>query len=239
MHDFLHQLLENSTFPIITALLLGIFTSIHPCPLTLNITAIGYIVGDLKSKKNVLFKGLIYTAGRVFSYMLITLVIYWGADALKISDFFEHYGELFIGPFLVLMGIVMLDVLPFSLSVTSKLNDLLARRVRNRHYGAFLLGCLFALIFCPHTLVLYFGMLIPLTMTSSEGFLLPVVFAIGTGLPVILVSWILTYSMSSINRFFSNLKLIEKWVRIITAIIFIFAGLYFIIETTFGIGHTH
>ncbi len=238
MH-YIEALLANSTFPIITALLLGIFTSIHPCPLTLNITAIGYIINDEIDKKSAVFiKGLIYTAGRILTYTLLTLIIYFGADALKIGDFFQHYGEILIGPFLVIIGIVMLDIIPIGFSFTNKLGSFFSQKVKNKNYSTFLLGCVFSLVFCPHTAILYFGMLLPLTITSSEGFLLPVFFGIGTGLPVILVSWILTYSMASISNFFSNLKIIEKWIRIITAIIFIFAGIYFIFESLYT-GHTH
>jgi cytochrome c biogenesis protein CcdA len=73
-------------------------------------------------------------------------------------------------------------------------------------------------------------MLIPLTITSSAGLVLPCVYALGSGLPVIIIAWILTYSVSSVSPFYTKIKIIEIWIRRITAIIFIFVGIYFIIE---------
>ena len=238
MHYF-ETLLAGNTFPVVTAFLLGVFVSVHPCPLTLNITTIGYISSDIQNKKAVLTTGLLYTAGRIFVYTLLTLVIYLGADALNISRFFLEYGERVIGPFLIIVGILMLDVIPLSSSFTEKIKTLFGSRIKNKGYSAFLLGCLFALVFCPHTAILYFGILLPLVMTASGGLLLPVSFGIGTGLPVVLMSLLLTYSLAKFSRFFSNLKIIEKWIRVITAIIFIFAGVFFLFETLHGCSHTH
>jgi len=224
---YFDALLASGTLPIITAFLLGIFVSVHPCPLTLNITAIGYIANDIENKKAVLTTGLMYTAGRIFTYTLLTFIIYLGADALNISSFFLQYIEKFIGPFLIIIGILMLDLIPWGFSFSEKLKSFFGKRIKNKKSGAFLLGSVFSLAFCPHTAILYFGILLPLTMTVSGGFLLPVSFAVGTGLPVVLVALILTYSLANISSFFNNLKIIEKWIRIITAIIFIFVGIFF------------
>jgi len=230
MHYF-DALLASGTFPIITAFLLGIFVSVHPCPLMLNITAIGYIANDIENKKAVLTTGLLYTTGRIFTYTLLTFIICLGADALNSSKLFLQYGEKLIGPFLIIIGILMLDFIPWGFSFTEKFKSFFSEKIKNKRYGAFLLGCVFSLVFCPHTAVLYFGILLPLTMTVGGGFLLPVSFGIGTGLPVVLVALILTYSLANISSFFSNLKIIEKWIRVITAIIFIFVGAFFIFET--------
>ena len=240
MHYF-DALLASGTFPIITAFLLGVFVSVHPCPLTLNVTAIGYIANDIENKKAVLTTGILYTAGRIFTYTLLTLIIFLGANALNVSDFFLQYGEMLIGPFLIIIGILMLDFIPWSFSFTEKIKSFFGKKIKNKRYGAFLLGCVFSLVFCPHTAVVYFGILLPLTLTANGGFLLPVSFGIGTGLPVVLISWILTHSLAKAGSFFSNLKIIENRIRIITAIIFIFAGVFFIFETLHGHGcnHTH
>jgi cytochrome c biogenesis protein CcdA len=228
--EYLQSILNSSSFPVLTAFLLGVFTSIHPCPLALNITAIGYVSHDVKDKKAILYKGLIYTIGRITAYTLITLIIYFGTDALKIGSLFNFYGRLFIGPFLVIMGILMLDFIPLKLPVSDKISSFLSKKMSGKNYSSFLLGFVFSFVFCPHTIVLYFGMLIPLVMATHGGLTLPVVYAVGTGLPVILVSFILACSIDGINKFFNNMKVIEKWLRIITAIIFIFVGIYFIVD---------
>lgn len=229
--EFLDYFLDTKTLPIITAFILGVITALHPCPLTLNITAIGYISNDLDKKQDVLKKGIIYTLGRMATYMTLSLIIYAGFDSVKISHLLHGYGEKIIGPFLFISGIVMLDLFAFQLPFVEKISSfLIGKNKKNKDYNSFALGAIFALAFCPHTVILYFGMLIPLTLASSEGIILPAIYAIGTGLPVILVAWLLTYSISKIGSFYSKVKTIETWMRKITAIIFIFAGIYFIIE---------
>jgi threonine/homoserine/homoserine lactone efflux protein len=95
-------------------------------------------------------------------------------------------------------------------------------------WKALLLGIVFALAFCPYSGVLYFGMLIPLTLSSVSGLYLPLIFAIATGLPVIIVAYLLAFSISSIGGFYNRVKIFEKWFRRVIAIIFILVGLYYI-----------
>ena len=228
--EYLETLLTNSTFPLAAAFLLGIVTSIHPCPLTLNITAIGYICNDLERKRQALYKGLIYTLGRFFTYSVLAFIIYLGVDALHIASLFQHHSEVWIGIFMIVTGVLMLDVLPFGLPFSSKITSFFNRKIKDKKYSSFLLGAAFALVFCPHTAVFFFGMLVPLIIATPEGFLLPVSYAVGTGLPVVLAACILTYGMANISVFFNNIKIIERWIRIITAIIFIFAGIYLMID---------
>jgi len=226
--EHLEHFFLTSSFPLVSAFLLGIATSIHPCPLTLNITAIGYISNDLKQKRQVLYKGLIYTLGRMFTYVALSFIIYLGADILHISSLFQNYSGVWVGVFLIVLGVLMLDILPFSLPFSSKITSFFNRKIKDTKYSSFLLGTAFALVFCPHTAVFFFGMLIPLIVATPEGFFLPAAYAAGTGLPVVLAACILTFGMANISIFFNNIKIIERWIRIITAIIFIFAGIYFI-----------
>jgi len=90
-----------------------------------------------------------------------------------------------------------------------------------------LLGVIFALAFCPFSAVLFFGMLIPLALKTRDGLLIPSVFAFGTGLPVIIFSFILVYSVSKLGKIMGKIQVFEKWSRKIVAIIFILAGLYY------------
>jgi cytochrome c-type biogenesis protein len=46
--ELLTNFLENSTMPWFTALVLGLMTAISPCPLAMNITAVGFISRDIE-----------------------------------------------------------------------------------------------------------------------------------------------------------------------------------------------
>ncbi|MBI5538671.1 MAG: sulfite exporter TauE/SafE family protein [Bacteroidia bacterium] len=226
--EFLQNLIDNTNIPILSAFLLGIMTAISPCPLATNITAIGFISKDIENKKRIFFNGIWYTLGRAFSYTTIGLILYFGASTFKVAKLFQSNGEKFLGPLLIIVGILMFDFIKIKFPGFSKLSEKIENNNKNNWWSAFLLGVVFALAFCPYSGVLYFGMLIPMTVSSVSGLYLPFVFAIATGLPVIIVAYLLAFSISSIGSFYSKVKTFEKWFRRVVAIIFILVGLYYI-----------
>jgi sulfite exporter TauE/SafE len=231
--EFLTDLLDNSSMPWITAMLLGFMTATSPCPLATNITAIGFISKDLVDKRRVFINGLLYTLGRAISYTGIALIILLGADQLKFSGFFQKYGEKIIGPALIIIGLIMLDVIGFRLPGFTSLTSGMENKKKWRYTDAILLGILFALAFCPYSGVLYFGMLIPLSISNSSGMMLPVIFAIATAIPVIIIAWLLAYMVSQAGAFYNRIRSLETWFRKSAAILFIVTGSYYIIRIYF------
>jgi cytochrome c biogenesis protein CcdA len=230
--EFLNSLADNSQFPIFTALLLGLMTAISPCPLATNISAIGFISKDLENRKRVFINGLLYTLGRVISYtvlgIILILILKQGSSVYKIQKAINSYGEYFLGPLLILIGVFMLDLIKLKFSMFSRLTNKMGESSKSKNgWGALLMGIVFALAFCPYSGVLYFGALIPLSVSASGGFFLPIFFAIATGLPVIVFAWILAFSLSSVGKFYNRLKTFEIWFRRVVAVIFIVVGLYY------------
>ena len=228
--EFLTNLLENSSIPWLTAILLGFMTSISPCPLATNITAIGFISKDIDNRNRVFLNGLFYTLGRAITYTSIALVIYLGADQFRFSGFFQRYGEKIIGPLLILIGVLMLDIFRIKFPGLNGLTSRMEKRKSWRFIDAVLLGMVFALAFCPYSGVLYFGMLIPMTVASASGLYLPVLFAIASGIPVILFAWLLAYTVSGIGGVYNRIKVFELWFRRFIAVLFIIVGIYYIIR---------
>lgn len=228
--EFLTNLLDNSTIPWISALVLGLMTAISPCPLATNITAVGFISKDIKDRNRVFVNGLLYTLGRAISYTTIALVIYFGADQFKFSGFFQIYGEKILGPLLVIIGLFMLDVIKIKFPGMSGLTSKMEAKTKWGYLDAILLGMVFALAFCPYSGVLYFGMLIPLTVASASGLYLPIVFALATGIPVITFAWILAYTVSGIGNAYNKIRTFEIWFRRVIAVLFILVGIYYIVR---------
>jgi cytochrome c-type biogenesis protein len=233
MNDFLTGVLENNSVPWLSALALGLMTAISPCPLATNITAIGFISKDIENRNRVFLNGLLYTLGRALTYTIIALIIYFGADQFKLSGFFQRYGEKFIGPLLIIIGLLMLNVIKLKFPGLDKLTSRMQNKSNWGYLDAILLGLLFALAFCPYSGVLYFGMLVPLTLTTTAGLYLPVVFAIATGIPVIIFAWVLAYAISGIGNVYLKVKSFELWFRRIIAVIFIAVGIYYLIRVYF------
>ncbi|MFM2291276.1 MAG: hypothetical protein RIS29_1089 [Bacteroidota bacterium] len=226
--EFLQNILDNSQYAFITAFVLGLMTAVSPCPLATNITAIGYISRDLESRKKVFYNGLFYTLGRAFSYTLLAVIIYLGASKMNVSMLFQGWGEKLLGPLLILIGLLMLDVIKLPFPSLSQLTEKLGERSLGSRRGAFLLGMVFALAFCPYSGVLYFMMLIPITVASASGLYLPVIFAIATGLPVILFAWLLAFAVGNVGKLYNRIKLVELWFRRVVSVVFIGVGIYYI-----------
>ncbi|MFO8066264.1 MAG: aromatic aminobenezylarsenical efflux permease ArsG family transporter [Bacteroidales bacterium] len=229
--EFLQSLANNSQFPIITAFLLGLMTSISPCPLATNISALGYISKDIQDKKKTFYNGLLYMLGRAISYTILGIILIYflkeGASIYKIQKFISVYGAMIIGPLLIIMGLFMLDYI--KLGFLPKINIKLKNGEGKKctYWNSLFLGIVFALAFCPYSGILFFGGLIPLSVSSTSGYFLPLIFAIGTGLPVIIFAWILAYSIASVGAFYNKIKTFEKWFRRVVAVLFIVVGLYY------------
>ncbi|MBN2175213.1 MAG: sulfite exporter TauE/SafE family protein [Bacteroidales bacterium] len=226
--EFLTNLLDNSSFPILTALILGLMTAISPCPLATNITAVGFISKDIQNRNKVFINGLVYTLGRSIAYVLLAVILFYSADQFKISGFIQMYGEKILGPLLIIIGIFMLGILKINFRGLSSLTGRFSQKGIGGYWDVLLLGFVFALAFCPYSGVLYFGMLIPLTVSSAEGLLLPFVFAIATGILVIIFAWLIAYTVSGVGSFYNKLKNFEIWFRRVIAVLFIAVGIYYI-----------
>ncbi len=230
MMEYLQNLADGSSWPILTAFLLGLMTAISPCPLATNITATAYLSKDIGNKQRVLFNGVLYTLGRMFTYTALGLIFYFGASQFQIAKLLQGVGGMWLGIALVVIGVLMLDVIKLGGLSTGKLTEKLGRKEGKKTYlDAFLLGLLFALAFCPYSGVLYFGGLIPMTIASPSGLLLPPVFAIATGLPVIIIAWIVAYSVGNVGKFYNKMNVFQKWFKRIIAAVFIVVGVYYIV----------
>ena len=227
--EFLTNLLDNSTVPVLSALILGLMTAISPCPLATNITAIGFISRDISDRKKVFVKGVIYTLGRAITYTLLGLIFYFGAETFKFSGFFQQWGEKMLGPLLILIGLFMLDVIKIKFPGFSALNKKMEENSKKGFWGVLLLGIVFALAFCPYSGVLYFGMLIPMTVSSASGLYLPLIFAFGTGIPVIIFAWVIAFTIGEVGMLYKKVKTFEIWFRRIISVLFIVVGIYYVI----------
>ncbi len=225
--EFLESILENSQYSFLTAFVLGLMTAISPCPLATNISAIGFISRDIEDRTRVFKSGIFYTLGRAFSYTALAVILYFGASQIHISMLFQGWGEKLLGPVLIIIGLFMLGVISFNFPGFTRFNEMLGAKAKESFWGSFLLGAVFAMAFCPYSGVLYFGMLMPITVASASGLYLPLVFAVATGLPVVLFAWMLAYAMHNVGKTHNRIRSFELWFRRVVGGLFIGVGLYY------------
>jgi cytochrome c biogenesis protein CcdA len=212
----------------ITALWLGILTSISPCPLATNIAAISFLAKKVTHPFFVLLSGVAYTMGRMATYAILGFILINSILSVpQVAQFLQKYMVKALGPILIVTGLILLDVIKINfpgLSLSRKHHNKL---VEAGAPGAFLLGAIFALAFCPVSAALFFGSLIPLALQSKFGATLPFIYGIGTGLPVLAFAIAIAAGVTSLSRWFHGLTRLEYYMRIATGAIFILVGIYY------------
>lgn len=230
--EWLQQLLDNSTVPLITAFMLGLLTAVSPCPLATNIAAIGFIGKNIENRNRIFWNGILYTVGRIITYagigFILIPVLREGASIYAVQKTIGKYGEMIIAPTLILIGLFMLFGHKLNLRKFGFTGEV-KKIEKSGSWGALLLGILFSLAFCPSSGIFYFGMLMPMAAAETGGYMLPFAFAIATGLPVIVVAWILAYSVAGIGTFYHLMQTFQKWINLIIALLFIAVGIYYAI----------
>lgn len=231
LSELVLRLAESGSLPLITAFLLGLLTAISPCPLATNITAMAYITRRVTDRKYAVITGMLYTLGRIFSYSILgILIISAGLDIPLVSSFLQDVGERALGPLLIVVGLVMLNIERLTFSRVSGRIATLGGKVADwGMIGGFLLGVIFALAFCPYSAVLYFGVLIPLALQSTAGIALPAIFAVGTGLPVLILGTLLSLGIAGVSSWLNAITRIQPVIRTAVSVIFIGVGVYYVV----------
>lgn len=211
-----------------SALWLGILTSISPCPLASNVAAISFLSKKITHPALVFISGLAYTIGRMVSYALLGWIIISSLLSVpQVAQFLQKYMGKALGPILILTGLILLEIITIRLpgvSLSQKHHKSIAE---SGAPGAFLLGFIFALAFCPISAALFFGSLIPLAINSKSGIVLPFIYGIGTGLPVLVFAVAIALGVTSLSHWFHRITRLEYYTRKITGVVFILVGLYY------------
>jgi cytochrome c biogenesis protein CcdA len=224
------------TWGAASALWLGIMTSISPCPLATNIAAISFIGRRVGKPSHILLSGSLYTLGRAITYVGIGSITVAGISSIPaVSQFLQNYMNKLLGPLLILVGMVLLELIHFNLPQMVDRRTMQRRGERTGIWGAAGLGILFALSFCPVSAALFFGGLIPLSIEHGSRLFFPSLYGVGTALPVAAFAGLIAVGTRSVGRIFDRLSRIEIWVRRLTGGIFILVGIYYSLTFIFGL----
>jgi cytochrome c-type biogenesis protein len=227
------EAMGTSDIPLVAAFFIGLMMAISPCPMATNVTAIAYVSRKIGDSRYTVLVGLLYSLGRMLVYLSIAaLIVLCGLNVQVIALFLQDYGDLLLGPILLICGILMLEIIPFSFGFEhvglQDLKERMGQKFSDQGLlGSFLLGILFALSFCPFSAVLFFGMLVPLALSTQDPIGVPLAFGFATSLPVILFSVLLVTGVKRCSNFLGRVQTAELWFRRFVAVLFIVIGLYF------------
>jgi cytochrome c-type biogenesis protein len=211
-----------------TAFWMGLLTSVSPCPLAANIAAMSYVGREVGSRRRTLVAGLLYTLGRALAYAALAAILVGGLLSIpEMALFLQAHMNRFLGPLLVAVGVVLLEWvrLPgFGSRIYDRTGD---RLVKAGLVGALPLGAVLALAFCPVSAGLFFGGLIPLALEHRSSLWLPVLYGLGTGLPVVVVAVLVSAGLARVGSAFHRIQTVERWARRVTALVVMAVGLYY------------
>ncbi len=212
------------------ALWLGILTSISPCPLATNIAAVSYIGSHISTKRRIFLAGVLYMLGRMLTYMILGALLVSSAQAIPaVANFLQKYMNIVLGPLLILIGFILLDIVKFNMGDPAGIfaNKLRESIQKIGIMGACLLGIIFALSFCPVSAALFFGSLFSVAVKNESRIIIPSIYGIGTALPVLVFAILMGFSARLVSKAYNKVAAFEIWARKITAIVFIITGGYY------------
>ncbi len=224
--DPLRSLDARVGIPVVTALLLGLIGSTSPCQLTTNVAALAFVSREAASSRRVVASALAYLLGKVAVYSVLgMLIVVAGLELSRTAIPVVVVMRKALGPLLILIGLLMLGVLRLDLSVGQRLSSRLEESARRGGpLGPFLLGVAFAFAFCPTLFWLFFGLLVPLSISSRDGLLYPGLFALGTSLPLLAFAGLLALGARNVSRYVHQVKRLDRLARRAAGVVFIIGG---------------
>jgi cytochrome c-type biogenesis protein len=232
LESVIQDFIANTEFVILVAFLLGVLTSISPCPLATNIAAIAYISRDVKNPHHTPLNGLAYTLGRMVTYSVLgAVILVIGMNVIDLSLTVQSIHGDILGSIMIAAGVFMIGLIPVNFTIGSgRITERLCKKTADFGLiGSFFIGILFALAFCPYSAVLFFSGLIPLGLASESGVILPAFYGLGTGIPVIIFSILFYLGVQELNKHVQNVYKFEKVLRKVIGVIFVVIGLYYVI----------
>jgi sulfite exporter TauE/SafE len=212
--------------PLFSVLLFGLVGAFSPCQLTTNLSAIAYVsrrIGEGQPWR----QALAYTMGKVLVYMLTGgAVIFLGFQLQQVAIPVVVVARKAIGPLMILIGLGLVGLVRLRGPVGSRLASWLQSRLPQGGVGgAFSLGVVFSFTFCPTLFWLFFGLTIPMAVINSGGWVLPGLFALGTVLPLLAFSGLLTYGSDLSTKLVERLKGSQRMISRIAGVVFVLAGI--------------
>lgn len=228
MEDFIGSIINSNTNSLLASFVFGVLVAFNPCTIATNVTAFTFIQDKNKEQSNI----FLYIIGRSISYILLGILIYIFADILSFSQFIQHYFGKIIGPIFLILGILLLNIVHFHFFDNKCKHVVLSDKIKGKKYTPFLIGLWLAFAFCPFSAMIYFGCMTPM-MFSTNNVCLPISFALGCGIPLIPLGFLVSRGINKMTEFSQKHSSTEKWIRRLFAVLLIVAGILLIIEYYF------
>jgi len=228
--------MSDYTLAMAIAFWLGILTAISPCLMATNVTAITFIARKIDNTRYALISGLFYIFGQALAYIIMSALLVSSLLSVpSVSLWLQTYMLRLLGPLLIITALFLLQLLSFHIGKGVLKEKAQKRAEQGGLWVSSLLGIVFAMSFCPTTAALFFGSLIPLAVTHESSIFLPLMYALGVAVPVLIFALIIMLATHRVSKAFKSIQSIEKYARNITGGVFLLIGIYFTLAYTLDI----
>lgn len=218
-------LAEQVNLPLVSAFLFGLIGATSPCQLTTNLSALAYVSRQAQGGRG-LAAAVAYALGKVAVYTAAgAIIIFLGLKLQAAAIPVVVTARKALGPLMIVVGLVILGWLPLRTRFGQRLAARLAGRLPTAGPGgAFLLGVVFSLAFCPTLFWLFFGLTIPLALQATAGWTFPGLFALGTVVPLLGAAAALSAGFGVAEALGGRMGWVQRIVGKVAGAVFILAG---------------
>ena len=214
---------------IISAFILGLLVALNPCQLAINLSALTYLNNRSDKQHPLMSKGLLYVLGRSITYsilgIILSILIQQGLNIEGVRTLMSK-GEDILPYLLIIIGVYLIYRMLHHHDHHGEECHSCGKTIkRSGPLGALALGLMLAMAFCPETAIMYFGMLLPMSVANTLGWIAPVAFALGAALPVITMAYLFSKAAEKAHGFEATFKHFQQWANGVFGLAFIVAGI--------------
>lgn len=221
---------------VLTSIALGALTIFHPCPLATNIAAVSFLCTWKERHRDKLLTGSLFVLGEITT--LAALGSFISLSVVNIpsaANFFQDYILQLFGPIFILSGMMLLGILLPRQRILKIPEKLLKLGSKIGRLGGLFLGVLVALTFCPMSAAIFFGVLVPLSVSNDAVVLYPLFYGVGASLPLMIIAILVSRSTAILDRYFLMKKPAEKILRKMAGTVMILLGVFLSLRHIFRV----
>lgn len=213
--------MQSADLPLLAAFVLGVLVALNPCQLAISVSALAY---EYRNGKQLL-DGIVYAFGRTITYTLlgwVTMCLIGGGNNIEGLKNVLSKAEVLVPYVLISIGIYLI-YRAFHRHHHDGENCHNSGKIikRNGPLGSLFLGMTLAFAFCPESAIFYFGMMIPLSISSSVGALVPLIFGLAASIPVVVIAWLMNKAVNRAEQLSQGFEHFQQWLNGIMGILFL------------------
>ena len=236
MQDLINSLSNTPGLTIVAAFLAGIFVAINPCQIAICVSSLLFFVDKEDGKPQFAKKTLLFALGRGLLYFFLALSIILSVKMLgfKIENIYSYElteaVEKYLPYIILLIATLFLYRAIANHHHSESCHSSVGIIKKQKNISIFVVGVLLALVFCPESAILYFGVMMPIALMSNIRIILLAIFAIAAVLPLLFIALVSNKSIEKSFIIQGKLEKLQVYINYISATILLMIAIMLLIS---------